>query len=168
MQTLIFSLFYSQQTRRGAFVPLSSDKVVDEQLTQLFKRTNGVWRYFAKPHSCWPLKGSGEGSTHYLTWYLEGALWSWRLQCGHMGRMFHHTNPRKASWTWKVGDDYWWKLRKENQFDELNHLHDSSFLYFPSSLPWLSSFDPFPSPNVAPYVKWYPLTSFHAQNFLLL
>jgi len=33
MQALIFSLFYSQQTGRGAFVPLSSNKVVDEQLT---------------------------------------------------------------------------------------------------------------------------------------
>lgn len=60
-------------------MPLSSDKVVDEQLTQLFKRTNGVWRYFAKPHSCWPLKGSGEGSTHYLIWY------SLKVHCGHEG-----------------------------------------------------------------------------------
>ena len=86
-QALIFSLLYSQQAGWGAFVPLSSDKVVDKQLTQLFERINSVWRYLAKPHLCWPLKGGWEGPAHYLIWNflkvhcgLEGALWSHGLR----------------------------------------------------------------------------------------
>ena len=34
----------------------------------------------------------------------------------------------------------------------------------PSSPPWPSSFGPFPSPNVAPFLTWYPLIGFQAQR----
>ena len=47
---------------------LSSDKIVDKQLTQFFERTHSVWRYLTEPHSCWPLKGGREGLTHNLVW----------------------------------------------------------------------------------------------------
>ena len=60
-------------------MPLSSDKVVDEQLTQLLERTNSVRRYLTKPHSCWPFKGGWEGLTHYLIWN------SLKVHCGLEG-----------------------------------------------------------------------------------
>ena len=66
LQIFIISLLYSQQARRGAFMPLTSNEVINEQLTQLFERTNSFWRYLTKPHSCWPFKGGWEGLTHYL------------------------------------------------------------------------------------------------------
>ena len=47
-------------------MPLTSNEVIDEQLTQLLERTNSVWRYLTKPYSCWSLKGGWEGPTHYL------------------------------------------------------------------------------------------------------
>ena len=31
---------------------LTSDEIVDEQLTQLLEGTNSVWSYLTKPHSC--------------------------------------------------------------------------------------------------------------------
>ena len=43
---------------------LSSDKIVDKQLTQFFERTHSVGRYLAEPHSCWSFKGCREGPTH--------------------------------------------------------------------------------------------------------
>ena len=46
-QALMFSLFYNQQAGRGVFVPLPSNKVVEEQITQLLERTNR--RYFTEP-----------------------------------------------------------------------------------------------------------------------
>ena len=49
-------------------MPLTSNEVVDEQLTQLLKGTNCIWSYLAKPHSNWPHKGGKEGLTHYLIW----------------------------------------------------------------------------------------------------
>ena len=58
---------------------LSSDKVVDEQLTQLFEKTNNVWRYLAKPQFCQPLKGGWEGPAHYLIWN------SLKVHCGLEG-----------------------------------------------------------------------------------
>ena len=62
-------------------------------------------------HTCvGPLRLVGKALHIISSGTLEGALWSWRLQCGHTGHAFHHTNPMKASWTWKVKDDYWWKL----------------------------------------------------------
>ena len=58
-------------------MPLTSNEVIDEQLTQLLKRTNGVWRYLTKPHSYWSLKGGWENPTHYLVWKtLKVAMWS--------------------------------------------------------------------------------------------
>ena len=47
-------------------MPLTSNEVIDEQLTQLFKGTNGIWRYLTKAHLCQSLKGGREGPTHYL------------------------------------------------------------------------------------------------------
>ena len=47
---------------------LTSDEIVDEQLTQLLEGTNSVWSYLTKPHSCQPFKGGWEGPTHYLNW----------------------------------------------------------------------------------------------------
>ena len=60
-------------------MPLSSNKVVDEQLTQLLKRANSVWRYFTKPHPYWPLKGGWEGLTNYHIWN------SLKVHCGLEG-----------------------------------------------------------------------------------
>ena len=45
---------------------LTSNEVIDEQLIQLLKGTNDIWRCLIKPHSCWSLKGGWEGPTHYL------------------------------------------------------------------------------------------------------
>ena len=50
------------------FVPLSSNKIVNKQLTQFFERTHSIWRYLAKPHSCWPFEGGRECLTHDLVW----------------------------------------------------------------------------------------------------
>ena len=47
---------------------LSSNKIVDKQLTQFFERTHSVWRYLAEPHSCWSFKGGREGPTHNFVW----------------------------------------------------------------------------------------------------
>ena len=52
--------------RRGVLMPLSSNEVVDKQLTQFFEKTHSVLRYLAEPHSCWPFKGGREGPTHNL------------------------------------------------------------------------------------------------------
>ena len=41
-------------------------------------------------------------------------------------------------------------------------------LIFASSHPWPSSFNPSPSPSVAPYAKLYPLNDSRSQHFLLL
>ena len=49
-------------------MPLTSNEVINRQLTKLLKGTNDVWRYLTKPHSCWSLKGGWEGPTHYLVW----------------------------------------------------------------------------------------------------
>jgi len=49
-------------------MPLSSDKIVDKQLTQFFERTHSIQRYLAKPHSCWPFERDREGPTHNLVW----------------------------------------------------------------------------------------------------
>ena len=65
-------------------MPLSSDKVVDEQLTQLSKRTNSVQRYLAEPYSCWCLKGGWESRTHYLIWN------SLKVHCGLEGCYVTH------------------------------------------------------------------------------
>ena len=45
---------------------LSSNEVVDEQLTQLLEKTNSIRRYFTEPYPCWPLMGGWEEPTHYL------------------------------------------------------------------------------------------------------
>ena len=45
---------------------LPSDKIVDKQLTQFFKRTYSIRRYLAEPYLCWPFEGGREGPTHNL------------------------------------------------------------------------------------------------------
>ena len=45
---------------------LTSNEVIDEQLTQLLERINGVWRYLTKPQSYWSLKGGWKNPIHYL------------------------------------------------------------------------------------------------------
>ena len=47
-------------------MPLSSDEVVDKQLTQFFKGTHGIRRYLAEPYLCWSFEGSKEGLAHNL------------------------------------------------------------------------------------------------------
>ena len=49
-------------------MPLSSDEVVDKQLTQFFEGTHSIRRYLAEPYLCWSFKGSREGPTHSLVW----------------------------------------------------------------------------------------------------
>ena len=51
-------------------MPLTSNEIVNKQLTQLFKRTHRIKGYFAKPYLCRPFEGSKEGSTHNLIWDL--------------------------------------------------------------------------------------------------
>ena len=77
-------------------------------------------------------------------------------------------SPRKASWTLEARGDRWWKLCKESLFDELNPLRDLPFSCSPSSRPWPSLSNSSLSPSVAPFVKWYPLTSSRAQYLLLV
>ena len=47
-------------------MPLTSNEVIDEQVTQLLEGTNGIWRYLTKPHLCQSLEGGWEGLTYYL------------------------------------------------------------------------------------------------------
>ena len=47
-------------------MPLTSNGIIDKQLTQILEGTNGIQRYLTKPHLCWSLKGGWEGPTHYL------------------------------------------------------------------------------------------------------
>ena len=151
-------------------IPLSSDEIVDKQLTQFFEGTHGIRRYLAKPYSCWSFKGRWEG-LHIISsetpWryivVLKVAIWSKGSR-----HESHHTSPRKVSWTSEARGDRWWKLWKESLFDELNPLRDSPFSCSPSSHPWPSSSSPSPFPSVAPFVKQYPLFSFRAQHFLYL
>ena len=77
-------------------------------------------------------------------------------------------SPMKASWTLEARGGRWWKPCKESLFDELNPLRDSPFSCSPSSRTWPSSSNSSPSPSVAPFVKWYPLTSSRAQYLLLV
>ena len=49
-------------------MPLSSDEIINKQLTQLFKRTHCVWRDLAEPHLHWSFEGGKEGFTHNLVW----------------------------------------------------------------------------------------------------
>ena len=92
---------------------------------------------------------------------LKVAMWS-------KGHVFHHTNPKKASWTLEARGDYWWKPWKKSQFCELNLLQGLPFSYSPTSHPWPSSFGPFLFPSMVPFTKWYPLIGFRAQHFLYL
>ena len=49
-------------------MPLSSDEIIDKQLTQFFERTHCIRRYLAEPHLHWPFKVGREGSTRNLIW----------------------------------------------------------------------------------------------------
>ena len=49
-------------------MPLSSNEVINEQLTQLFKRTDCVRRDLSEPHSHWSFEGGRKGPTHNLVW----------------------------------------------------------------------------------------------------
>ena len=75
-QAFIFPLFYGQQARRETLVPLSSNEVINEQLTKLFKRTHCTRRYLTKPHSRWPFESGREDSTLNLIWN------SLKMHCG--------------------------------------------------------------------------------------
>ena len=79
-------------------MPLSSEEVVDKQLTQFFKGTHGIRRYLAKPYSCWSFEGSKEGPTHNLVrnpLKMHRSLESSKYD--RKGHEFHHKSPRKAS-----------------------------------------------------------------------
>ena len=43
---------------------LSSNEIIDKQLTQLFERTHCVRRDLTEPNSRWSFEGGKEGSTH--------------------------------------------------------------------------------------------------------
>ena len=49
-------------------MPLSSNKIVDKQLTQFFEKTHNIQRYLTEPHLCWPFEGGREGLAHNLIW----------------------------------------------------------------------------------------------------
>ena len=49
-------------------MPLSSNEIIDKQLTQIFERTHCVRRDLIEPHSRWSFKGGKEGFTHNLIW----------------------------------------------------------------------------------------------------
>ena len=57
-------------------MPLSSNKVIDKQLTKLLKSANNIRRYFVELHSCWPFKGGWEDPAHYL---IRNSL---KVHCG--------------------------------------------------------------------------------------
>ena len=47
-------------------MPLSSNEIIEKQLTQLFERTHCVKRDLIELHSHWSFEGGREGSTHNL------------------------------------------------------------------------------------------------------
>ena len=168
--------------RRLSFSPCSMVNKLDEERLYLYPPmkllTNNVlnsskklteFRGILLNHTCaGPLRVVGKAlhiTSSRTPWkcivVLKVAMWL-------KGSRFHCTNPKKASWTLEEEGDRWWKPWKGSQSYELSPPSDLPFSYFPSSHPWPSSFGPSPSPNVAPFEKWYPLTSSQVQHSFYL
>ena len=133
-------------------MPLTSNEVINEQITQLLKRTNGVWRYLTKPHSCKPLKGGWKGPTHYLIWNPL------KVHCGLEGY-------NVITWVMRSIIRI---QRRHLKLERQGMTIDGSYERGIGSMTWPSLFDPSHFPNVAPYARLCPLNDPHAQHFLIL
>ena len=87
-------------------MPLSSDEVVDKQLTQFFKEIHGIRRYLVEPYSCWSFEGSKEGFAHNLIrnplkmhYSLESSNMIKRVTCSIIRVQGRHLELRRQRMT---------------------------------------------------------------------